>query len=110
MTNKELEHEKMNKSIEDITKLFEAPENGDPLNVLHQIDEEGSYPLEKTALIMMVRMLDDIEEIGALSEGINHLMAKDKVVKTRILTLFKTLIQGIREEYNTLTKTEIVFT
>jgi hypothetical protein len=74
----------------------------DPLAGLYQIDVVENPPLEEEALVLMVMMLDDFEAFDELSGNLRRIMAEDVLVETRILSLFKTLIQGARAEHKYL--------
>jgi len=73
--------------------------NEDPLACLDQIDAGESIPLEEEALILMARMLDDIEEFDELSTNLRSIMAEDILVETRIISLFRALIHGVQFEH-----------
>ena len=77
-------------------------ENEDPLAGLYQIDAGDGTPLEGEALVLMVRMLDDVEEFDELSGGLRRIMEEDVLVETRILSLFRTLLQGVAVEHKYL--------
>lgn len=66
---------------------------------LDRIDVEESIPLEEEALVLMARMLDDIEEFDELSSNLRSIMAEDVLVETRIISLFRALIHGARAEH-----------
>ena len=76
--------------------------NNDPLDGLYQLDIDEKYPLEEKALILMVRMLDNLEEFKELSGNLNTIMKEDEILETRLLNLFKVLINGIQLEYKQL--------
>jgi hypothetical protein len=76
--------------------------NNDPLDGLYQLDIDEKYPLEEKALILMVRMLDNLEEFNELSGNLNTIMKEDEILETRLLNLFKVLINGIQLEYKQL--------
>ena len=76
----------------------------DPLNTLHQIDADYKIPLEKEELLIMLRVLDDIEEFGSFRLDLRNVIGKNSRVETRILSLLRTLIDGIQFEYSTLSK------
>ena len=66
---------------------------------LDQIDAGESLPLEEEALVLMARMLDNIEEFDELSTNLRSIMAEDILVETRIISLFRALIHGAQFEY-----------
>ena len=66
---------------------------------LHQIDINDNLHLEKEALIMMVKMLDNLDEIKEISSNLRNIMTQDEVTETRILTLLRVLITGAQAEY-----------
>lgn len=76
--------------------------NNDPLDGLYQLDTDEKYPLEEKALILMVRMLDNLEEFNELSGNLNTIMKEDEILETRLLNLLKVLINGIQLEYKQL--------
>jgi hypothetical protein len=76
--------------------------NEDPLADLYQIDTVDSTPLEEKALVLMARMLDDVEEFDELSDNLRSIMAEDILVETRIISLFRTLIHGAQLEHKYL--------
>jgi hypothetical protein len=76
--------------------------NEDPLACLDQIDVGDSLPLEEEALVLMVKMLDDIEAFDELSINLRSIMAEDILVETRIISLFRALIHGAQVEHNYL--------
>jgi len=73
--------------------------NEDPLASLYQIDIDENFPLEEEALVLMVKMLDNLEEFKKLSDNLREIMAQDELMGTRILSLLKVLIIGVHEEY-----------
>ena len=72
--------------------------NEDPLACLDRIDAGESIPLEEEALVLMARMLDNIE-FDELSTNLRSIMAEDILVETRIISLFRTLIHGAQVEH-----------
>jgi hypothetical protein len=59
-------------------------------------------PLEERALIIMVKILDNLEEFKELSTNLQSIMAYDEILETRLLSMFKTLVNGIELEYKQL--------
>lgn len=76
----------------------------DPLFGLHQIDEDFGYPLEKEALMIMLRMLDNVEEFDSLKLDLRNTIMMDKGSELKILALLRTLISGIQVEQSALSK------
>jgi hypothetical protein len=74
-------------------------DNEDPLAGLYQVDSNENLPLEKEALVLLVKMLDNLEEIKALSGNLRKLMTQDKLMETRILNLLRVLVTGAQAEY-----------
>jgi hypothetical protein len=74
-------------------------DNDDPLAGLYQVDSNENLPLEQEALVLMVKMLDDLEEIKELSSNLRQIMAQDELMETRILNLLRVLITGAQAEY-----------
>ena len=69
---------------------------------LYQIDTVDSTPLEEKALVLMARMLDDVEEFDELSDNLRSIIAEDILVEAHVLSLFRTLINGISIEHKYL--------
>jgi hypothetical protein len=63
------------------------------------VDINGHFPLEKEALVLMVKMLDNLEEIKELSGNLRKIMVRDELMETRILNLLRVLITGAQAEY-----------
>jgi hypothetical protein len=76
--------------------------NDDPLAGLYQIDTVDSTPLEEKALVLMARMLDDVEGFDELSDNLRSIIAEDELVEAHVLSLFRTLINGINMEHKYL--------
>lgn len=79
----------------------------DPLGDLHQIDYEGDSPLDKEALVLITRLLQNVEEFYELREKIRHIMLEDQLNDNKIMGLFQTLIQGLKSEKSILEKNEL---
>jgi len=73
--------------------------NEDPLAGLYQVDIDENFPLEEEALVLMVKMLDNLEEFKELSGNLRKIMAQDELMETRILSLLKVLITGVQTKY-----------
>ena len=79
----------------------------DPLGDLRQIDYEGDSPLDKEALVLITRLLQNVEEFYELREKIRHIVLEDQLNDNKIMGLFQTLIQGLKSERSILEKNEI---
>ncbi len=73
----------------------------DPLGGLSQVDRDRNL-LERDALMLIVRMLDDVEDFDALRNGLKDIMCEDVVLGTRIMKVFDVLIQGLLREQKVL--------
>ncbi|MHC4690388.1 MAG: hypothetical protein ACYS5F_12240 [Planctomycetota bacterium] len=73
--------------------------NDDPLTDLYQVEIDENLPLEEEALILMVKMLDNLEEIKYLSDNLEKIMARDELMETHVLNLLRVLITGAQAEY-----------
>ena len=73
----------------------------DPLGGLSQVDRDRNL-LEQDALMLVVRMLDDIEDFDALRNSFRDIMCEDVVVRTRFMKVFDVLIQGLLREQKVL--------
>lgn len=74
----------------------------DPLVGLYQLDNEEACILDRDVLMIMARMLDDIEDLDVQRKSLRNIMTLDKINKTRILSLLQTLIRGVSREKSAL--------
>ena len=65
--------------------------NEDLLPSLHQIDIDENIPLEEEALVLLVKLLDNLEEFKKLRDKRIKIMAQDELMETRLLSLLKVL-------------------
>ena len=85
------------------------PENGgiedsDPLAELFQLDTIECTALEKEALVLVTRLLQNVEEYYALQGQIKDVMTQDRVIENRIKVLMDSLIKGLLVEQTLLGK------
>ena len=73
----------------------------DPLGGLSQVDRDRNL-LEQDALMLIVRMLDDVEDFEALRNGLRDIVCEDVVLGTRFMKVFDVLIQGLLREQKVL--------
>ena len=73
----------------------------DLLAGLSQVDRDRNL-LEQDALMLVVRMLDDIEDFDTLRNSFRDIMCEDVVVGTRFMKVFDVLIQGLLREQKVL--------
>lgn len=73
----------------------------DPLGGLSQVDRDRNL-LEQDALMLIVRMLDDVEDFDALRNGLRDIVCEDVVLGTRFMKVFDVLIQGLLREQKVL--------
>jgi hypothetical protein len=97
--NQRLAGKKMSESKKDKQLSSSTRQSEDPLASLYQIDIDENFPLEEEALILMVKMLDNLDEFNELSDNLKKIMAQDELMETRILSLLKVLITGVQAEY-----------
>ena len=74
----------------------------DPLEDLFQVDDINCTPKEKQALVLVGRLLENIEEYHALQAQINKVVASDPVIQSKIAYMLQTLIAGIKTEQSHL--------
>ena len=79
-------------------KRDDRKDSGDPLVDLYQMDEYKCTVQEKEALVLVGRILENIEEYYALQVEINKVVASDPVVRSKITYMLQTLIMGIKNE------------
>ncbi len=73
----------------------------DPLEGLSQVDRDWNL-LEMDALMLILRMLDDVEDFDVLRIGFRDIMCKDVVVRIRFMKIFDVLIQCLLREQKVL--------
>ncbi len=73
----------------------------DLLGGLSQVDRDRNL-LEQDALMLIVRMLDDVEDLDALRNGLRDIVGEDVVLGTRFMKVFDVLIQGLLREQKVL--------
>ena len=73
----------------------------DPLGGLSQVDRDRNL-LEQDALMLIVKMLDDVEDFDALRNGLRDIVCEDVVLGTRFMKVFDVLIQGLLREQKVL--------
>ena len=69
----------------------------DPLSVLYQMDEDRHIH-EGEALMVIMKMLNDVEKIDMLRNGLREIVDSDEVLGMRFLNLLDNVIAGIRRE------------
>ena len=69
--------------------------NGDPLASLYQIELEENISLEEEALVLMVKLLDNLEELKELKDNLGRARARKRVqgemMETRLLSLLEVI-------------------
>ena len=81
-------------------KNFGASKKGgeeDPLSVLYQMDEDRHIH-EGEALMVIMKMLNDVENIYMLRNGLREIVDSDEVLGMRFLNLLDNIIVGIKRE------------
>jgi len=79
----------------------------DPLAELYQMEQIECTPEEKDALVMVTRLLENVEEFYELREQLFHAMNDDASLEPKIVNLFNVLIQGLEVE-QTYMKVELL--
>jgi hypothetical protein len=69
----------------------------DPLSVLYQMDEDRHIH-EGEALMMIMKMLNDVEKTDMLRIGLREIVDSDEVLGMRLLNLIDNIIVGIKRE------------
>lgn len=72
----------------------------DPLAELYQMEEIECTREEKDALILVTRLLENVEEFYELREQLFHAMNDEASLEPKIVDLFNVLIQGLEVEQN----------
>lgn len=70
----------------------------DPLAELYQMEDIESTPLERDALVLLTRLLENVEEFYVLNEQIRDIIAEDDAMGAKIIELFNAMINALRIE------------
>jgi hypothetical protein len=70
---------------------------GDPLSALYQMDEDRHIH-EGEALMVIMKMLNDVENVNMLRMGLREIVDSDEVLGMRFLNLLDNIIVGIKKE------------
>ena len=76
----------------------------DPLADLFQIDDVQSTQLERETLVLVTRLLQNVEEYYELQGQIMEVMTVDRTLEARFKSLLDSLIQGLSVEKEFLGK------
>jgi len=90
------------------TEKKERESEQDPLAVLHQIDNTESSPLERKAVYLILRLLDNIEEYYELKGQIQDVIAANEGKGIKIIDLLNVLIEGLLVEESVMGKIDIM--
>ena len=69
----------------------------DPLSILYQIDEDRNLRDEE-ALVVISRMLDDVEKINMLKGNLREIINSDEIHGLKLLNALDNIIQGLKKE------------
>ena len=78
-----------------------------PLAELYQMEQIECTPDEKDALVLVTRLLENVEEFYELREQLFHAMNEDASLEPKIVNLFDVLIHGLKVE-QTYMKVELL--
>ena len=70
----------------------------DPLAELYQMEDIECTPLERDALVLVTRLLENVEEFYVLNEQIKDIIAEDDAMDAKIIELFNAMIHALRIE------------
>ena len=70
----------------------------DPLAELYQMEDIECTPLERDALVLVTRLLENVEEFYVLNEQIRDIIAEDDAMGAKIIELFNAMINALRIE------------
>ena len=70
----------------------------DPLAELYQMEDIECTPLERDALVLVTRLLENVEEFYMLNEQIRDIIAEDDTMGEKIIELFNAMIDALRIE------------
>ena len=77
-----------------------AESKRDPLADLYQMEQIECTLEKKDALVLVMRLLDNVEEFYELREQLYHAMNEDTSLETKVTNLFNVLIQSLEAEQN----------
>lgn len=80
----------------------------DPLADLYQMDYTENSPLEREAVVLITRLLKNIEEFYLLTEQIRDVVVVDERAGTKLVELLNALIRGLLVEESFLRKKDIM--
>lgn len=75
---------------------------------LYQIEYVESTPLGREAVVLVTRLLENIEESYTLREQIINAMAVEEKAEDKIVDLFNALIEGLRVEQSFLGRVDLI--
>ena len=78
-----------------------------PLEELYQLDGVEDSTLNREAVVLIMRLLENVEEFYELQTQIMDVMVVDDEAETRMLDLLQTLIQGLRAEQSFMRRVNI---
>jgi len=78
-----------------------------PLEELYQLDGVEDSTLNREAVVLIMRLLENVEEFYELQTQIMDVMVVDEEAETRTLDLLQTLIQGLRAEQSFMRRVNI---
>ena len=70
----------------------------DPLAELYQMEDIECTPLERDALVLVTRLLENVEEFYVINEQIRDIIAEDDAMGAKIIGLFDAMIHALRIE------------
>jgi hypothetical protein len=70
----------------------------DPLAELYQMEDIECTPLERDALLLLTRLLENVEEFYVLNEQIRDIIAEDDAMGEKIIELFNAMIHALKIE------------
>ena len=68
------------------------------------MDNEEDVTIDREAAILIARLLENVEEFYELREKIRNIMVEDHITETKVMSLFQTLLQGLRVEKSCMEK------
>ncbi|MCW3979551.1 MAG: hypothetical protein NWF12_07365 [Candidatus Bathyarchaeota archaeon] len=75
---------------------------------LYQIEYVESTPLWRKAVVLVTRLLENIEESYTLREQIINAMVVEEKAEDKIVDLFNALIEGLRVEQSFLGRVDLI--
>lgn len=80
----------------------------DPMSELLQVDYTESSPIERQAVYLILRLLDNIEEYFELKRQIQDVISTNEGTGIKIIDLLNSLLEGLIVEESVMSKIDVM--